>query len=198
MIKTTPRIAALLALATVTTALAGVSAAAAAPADSNPSATTTASIKGWARMDFPAPGNNIQITVDAHGTFTKSSPYFPTESEGTFRIYHRIDQPNGNPPLVNWGDFEVDCLTAGGPNATVTGVLVRTTPGGPWQDLLDRHARMGVSFYVAGKDGGQSRIGLSGATSAGEPLLTKCMAPAANAAVIQGGYKLKGKGPRHP
>jgi hypothetical protein len=198
MNKTTPHIAALLALATGTTALTGVSSAVAAPAESTPSATTTASIKGWARMDFPAPGNNIQITVDAHGTFTESSPYFPTASGGTFRIYHRIDQPNGGPPLVNWGDFKVDCLTTGGPTATVTGILVRTTPGGPWQDLLDRHARMGVSFYVAGKGGGPSRIGLSGATSPGEPLLTKCMAPAANAAVIQGGYTLKGKGPLNP
>jgi hypothetical protein len=149
-------------------------------------------------MDWPVPGNNIQITVDAHGTFTSSSPYFPTQSGGTFRIYHRIDQPNGKPPLVNWGDFEVDCLTTGGPTVTVTvtGILVRATPRGPWQELLDRHARMGVSFYVAGKHGGPSRIGLSGATPAGEPL-TKCMAPAANEQVIEGGYTLKGKGPLH-
>jgi hypothetical protein len=197
MIKATPRIVTLLALATATTAMAGVSAAAAAPATSSPAATTTAGIKGWARMDWPEPGNDIQVTVDAHGTFASNSPYFPTQSGGTFRIYHRIDQPNGNPPVVNWGDFKVDCLTTGGPTVTVTGILVRTTPGGYWQDFLDRHGRMGVSFYVAGKDGGPSRIGLSGATLPGEPLLTKCMAPAANEAVIQGGYTLKGKGPLH-
>jgi hypothetical protein len=122
------------------------------------------------------------------------SPYFPTWSWGTFRIYHGIKEP-GKPHWANWGDFKVDCLTTGSPTATVTGMLVRATPGGPWEDLVKRHVRMGVSFYVAGKGAGPSRIGLSGATPNGEPLLTKCMAPAANAPVIRGGYTLKDKGP---
>lgn len=192
----------MLAVAAVTTTVAGVSAAdaataheargaKAAPASSVPAAKSTAGIRGKARMYFPAPGNHIWVTVDAHSEFD-ASPSIPTRSWGTFRIYHGFDQP-GVP--ANWGDFEVDCLTTGGPTATVTGRLVRTTPGGPWEraGYLKRHIRMGVSFYVAGKSAGPSRIGLSGGTPDGEPLLTKCMAPAADAPLIRGGYTLKDK-----
>ncbi|GGR15264.1 hypothetical protein WEB32_20950 [Streptomyces netropsis] len=186
MIKKALPVASLLALAAVAMPV---------EASASDAPTTTASIKGWGRMDFPAPGNDVQVTVDAHGTYTKDSPFFPTRSSGTFRVYHRIDQGKDKPPFVNWGDFKVDCLTTGGPTATVTGTLVRTVPGGPWQELADRHARMGVSFYVAGKGGGPSRIGLSGMPTAGEAQIAKCMAPAADSAVIKGGYTLKGKGP---
>ncbi|MER6945294.1 hypothetical protein ABT294_14825 [Nonomuraea sp. NPDC000554] len=193
MIRTTSRALAVLALAaTTTTATTGAAvAAAAAPA------TTTASIKGSARMYFPAPGNDIRVTVDAHAEFTADSPAFPTRAWGTFRVYHGVDEP-GKPHQANWGEVEVDCLTTGGPTATVTGTLVRATPGGPWEDLVKRRVRMGVSFYVAPKGAGPSRIGLAGATPAGEPLLTRCMAPAPDAPVIRGGYVLKDKGPLGP
>jgi hypothetical protein len=177
MIK--PRFAVALAVAAAT--LTGVPAAHAAP--------STADLRGRAQMYFPAPGNHIWITVDAHSEFGLS-PSIPTRSWGTFRIYHGFDEP-GVP--ANWGDFTVDCLTVGGPTATVTGTLVRTTPGGPWEQAgyLARHIRMGVSFYVAGRNAGPSRIGLSGGTPDGEPLLTKCMAPAASAPLTAGGYVLK-------
>ncbi|MEV1198542.1 hypothetical protein [Microbispora rosea] len=156
--------------------------------------TTTASIKGTARMYFPAPGNDIRVTVDAHGEYTKESPVFPTRAWGTFRIHHAVEEP-GRPRQVNWGELKVDCLTTGGPTATITGTLVQATPGGPWEDLVTRKVRMGVSFYVAAKGRGPSRIGLSGATSPGEALLTRCMAPAPDAPVIGGGYVLRDKGP---
>ncbi|MEU6037796.1 hypothetical protein ABZ801_20545 [Actinomadura sp. NPDC047616] len=193
MIKSTAVLTSALVLAAVTTTVSAVSAANAASAHSTPSAGSTSSIKGKARMYFPAPGHNIWVTVDAHSEFT-NSPSIPTRSWGTFRIYHGVDQP-GVP--ANWGDFEVDCLTTGGPTATVTGRLVRTTPGGPWEQAgyLERHVRMGVSFYVAEKGAGPSRIGLSGGTPEGEPLLTKCMAPAADAPVLHGGYTLKDRRP---
>ncbi|MET9343911.1 hypothetical protein [Nonomuraea sp. NPDC003804] len=55
--------------------------------------------------------------------------------------------------------------------------------------------RMGVSFYVAPKGAGPSMIGLAGATAEGEPLLTRCMAPAPDSPVIKGGYTLEEKGP---
>ncbi|MFI0712879.1 hypothetical protein ACH4SK_19965 [Streptomyces inhibens] len=212
MLKTALRITALLALAIGTTAATHAASAAersgkapakAVPAatttpaiTTTPGATTTAGIKGWARMYFPAPGNDVQVSVDAHGTYTSMSPVFPTRAWGTFRISHRIDQPDGRPPLTYWADFKVDCLTTGGPTATVTGTVVRASdnPRDPWQDMLKDHVRMGVSFYVAGKDGGPSRIGLSG--EAGRTL-SKCMAPAADAPVIKGGYRLKDKGPLH-
>ncbi|MGW4469237.1 hypothetical protein ACWENQ_06125 [Nonomuraea sp. NPDC004354] len=193
MIKTAARVVAVVALAATTTAT-GTASAAAAPAGSVRVAKTTAGIKGWARMHFPAPGNDIQVTVDAHGEFTAASPAFPTRAWGTFRIYHAVKEP-GKPRQVNWGEVKVDCLTTGGPVATVTGTLVRVTPGGPWDDLLKRRVRMGVSFYVAPKGAGPSMIGLAGATAEGEPLLTRCMAPAPDSPVIKGGYTLEEKGP---
>ncbi|MFD1937600.1 MULTISPECIES: hypothetical protein [Nonomuraea] len=192
MIRTTARVVAVLALAATTTT--GAAGAAAAPTRSASAPTTTAAIKGWARMYFPAPGNDVQVTVDAHGEYTSASPAFPTRAWGTFRIYHAVQEP-GKPRLVNWGEVKVDCLTTGGPIATVTGTLVRATPGGPWEDLVKRRIRMGVSFYVARKGAGPSRIGLAGATAKGEPLLTRCMAPAPDAPVTKGGYTLTEKGP---
>ncbi|MFI9200363.1 hypothetical protein [Streptomyces sp. NPDC053048] len=203
MNRTTLRLATLLAAAAAVTATVGVAPAVSAdPARDTPAAvtatvpataTTTASIKGSARMAFPAPGHDIRITVDARSTFPSAGHTLPSESSGTFRIYHKVDPLNGERPKVYWGDFKVDCMTSGGPNATVTGTLVRTSPDHPWQKELDPNVRMGVSFYVAGKGGEPSRIGLSGARK-GEQL-TKCMAPAPDAAVIAGGYDLKAKGP---
>ncbi|MGW6731504.1 hypothetical protein [Streptomyces sp. NPDC055013] len=104
---------------------------------------------------------------------------------------------NGEPAKVNWGDFEVDCLTSGGPTATATGRIVRTGGNvGAWDDYLKRHVRMGISFYVGdGSGSGPSRIGLSGGTADGAPLLSKCMAPAADSKVIKGGYDLTDRAP---
>lgn len=153
---------------------------AALPSAPPPQSGQTASIRGWARIEFPAPGNDVQVSVDAHALFKGGSSY-PERSWGTFRIYHRIEQP-GQQPVVNWGDFEVDCLTTGGPTATVTGTLVRAAPGSPW--LLGD--RSGVSFYVP-EDGSPGRVGLAGIPN---PPLTPCMAPAADARVIDGGYSL--------
>ncbi|MFF0523417.1 hypothetical protein ACFYTC_32335 [Actinomadura nitritigenes] len=146
-------------------------------------------LKGWARMYFPAPDNDIQVTVDAHATFDPNGAWRPTRSWGTFRISHRFKLPDGT-WFTNWGDLKVDCLTTGGPTATVTGTLNRVTPGGPWEDMLKEHTRMGISFYVAGRNAGPSRIGLSGAPLPGEGELSRCMAPAADAPLIKGGYTL--------
>ncbi|MGW0533414.1 hypothetical protein [Streptomyces sp. NPDC003032] len=57
---------------------------------------------------------------------------------------------------------------------------------------------MGVSFYVGhGKGGGPSRIGISGGTEKGRPLLSTCMAPAADSKVVKGGYVLTDKVPTY-
>ncbi|WP_263980696.1 hypothetical protein [Streptomyces naphthomycinicus] len=162
-----------------------------------PSGPVTSSLKGWGRMDYPDPGHDIQVTVDAHAVFKGVGWSKPDTSWGTFRVYHRMPGADGRPETVNWGDFEVDCLTTGGPTATVTGRIVGTGgDAGGWDDYLKRHVRMGVSFYVgAGKGSGPSRIGLSGGTEAGEPLLSTCMAPAADAKVIKGGYHLTDRTP---
>ncbi|MEV6232681.1 hypothetical protein AB0L88_32950 [Saccharopolyspora shandongensis] len=149
----------------------------------------TSHLNGWARMYFPAPDNDIQITVDAHATFDPNGASKPTRSWGTFRISHRLKMPDGT-WFTNWGDLTVDCLTTGGPTATVTGTLTKTTPGGPWEEMLKNHERMGVSFYVAGNGAGPSRIGLSGGPGPEDGPLRKCMAPAADAPVLNGGYTL--------
>ncbi|MFF4740801.1 hypothetical protein ACFY2W_33655 [Streptomyces sp. NPDC001262] len=173
------------------TALLAVVAAVAAPvAVAAPARETTtvsslsslSSLKGEARMDYPVANQEVRVSVDARSTYTVGS--IPQRSWGTFRISHAQDGK------VYWGEFKVDCLTTGGPTATVTGRLVRTSPGHPWRTVLDPHTRMGVSFFVPEKGKGEARIGLSGATKKGEPLLTKCMAPAADAEIVDGGYTL--------
>ncbi|WP_032791385.1 MULTISPECIES: hypothetical protein [Streptomyces] len=203
--KLSNRAVTFLAAAAVVATTAGVASASTAPASepgktvraSAPSGPLTSSLKGWGRMDYPDAGHDIQVTVDAHATFKGVGWAEPDKSWGTFRIYHRMPAAKGEPEKVNWGDFKVDCLTSGGPTATVTGRIVRT--GGNvdgWDDYLKRHVRMGISFYVGeGKGSGPSRMGLSGGTEKGEPLLSKCMAPAADSKVITGGYHLTDKVP---
>ncbi|MCP9952932.1 hypothetical protein [Actinomadura madurae] len=160
-----------------------------APASQSSVGVKTSHLEGRARMYFPAPDNDIHVTVNAHAAFDPSGASKPTRSWGTFRISHRFKMPDGT-WFTNWGDLTVDCLTTGGPTATVTGTLTRTTPGGPWEEMLKKHERMGVSFYVAGEGAGPSRIGLSGGPGPGDGPLRKCMAPAADAPVLDGGYTL--------
>ncbi|MFI9720423.1 hypothetical protein ACIHFE_12295 [Streptomyces sp. NPDC052396] len=96
--KATLRAASLLALAAALLATVGVPAASAAPADKPTTAVakaTTAGIKGWGRMDWPQPGNDIQVSVDAHGSFDREHPSTPARSWGTFRITHRYNGPAG-------------------------------------------------------------------------------------------------------
>ncbi|MFB7374375.1 hypothetical protein ACFC0D_31575 [Streptomyces sp. NPDC056222] len=181
MPKYSLRAAALLAL--VAAVAAPIAVAAPAPAEPAPvNAPLRSSLEGDARMAYAEADEAVRVSVNAHAAFGPAG--LPTRSWGTFRISHEIDG------IVHWGEFKVDCLSTGGPTATVTGRLVRTSPGHIWGKVLEPNTRMGVSFYVPEK-GGEARIGLSGATLKGEPLLTKCMAPAADARVIEGGYTLR-------
>ncbi|WP_427891687.1 hypothetical protein ACQHIV_03805 [Kribbella sp. GL6] len=152
-------------------------------------AVPTSHLVGTAAMYFPAPDNDIRISVDAHATFNPNGDSRPTRSWGTFRISHRVKMPDGT-WYTNWGELTVDCLTTGGPTATVTGILTKVTPGGPWEKMLKRRERMGLSFYVAHKGAGPSRIGMSGGPGPGDGPLRKCMAPAADSPVLEGGYLL--------
>ncbi|MEU6864956.1 hypothetical protein ABZ924_17010 [Streptomyces sp. NPDC046876] len=190
----TVRIAALLALAAAL-AVPVASAEAATPPPPAP-AETTAHIKGWARLEYPDPADDIQVTVDARGTYTKDSPWFPVKSEGTLRLSHKMVRPNGV-SRTYWADMEVDCVTRGGPNATVTGRIVAASNNpkdadfpmdDPLQAMLKDHVRMGMSFYVPGKGGGPARVGLSGPA---DMTLSKCMAPAPFDKVLKGGFTLK-------
>ncbi|QKG20054.1 hypothetical protein [Actinomadura verrucosospora] len=179
-------------LGLATTLAAGITTVSAAESRAAPAGNTvakTSHLKGWARMYFPTPDNDIQVTVDAHATFDPRGAWRPTRSWGTFRISHRLKLPDGT-WFTNWGDLKVDCLTTGGPTATVTGTLTRITPRGPWEEMLKEHARMGISFYIAQRGAGPSRIGLSGGPLPGEGHLSTCMAPAADAPLIRGGYTL--------
>ncbi|WP_167538392.1 hypothetical protein [Streptomyces albofaciens] len=148
------------------------------------------SLKGWARGDYPVAADDVQLTVDAHRAEPADGSRRPATSWGTFRLYHKVARP-GRPPLVLWADFKVDCLTTGGPTATVTGTLERTSPHHAWQHEMAPHSRMGASFYVAPKGAGPSRVGLIGPTAKGRPKVTPCAAPAADTKVIAGGYTLK-------
>ncbi|MEU5127762.1 hypothetical protein [Streptomyces mobaraensis] len=182
----TLRTAALLALILTTTATAGV--ADAATPTKAPDRIVTSALRGSGRMEYPVTTEDIRLTVDAHAAYT-SGPTFPTKSWGAFRLSHKIG--TGKQAKVYWGDFTVDCLRTGGPTAVVTGTLTRTSPGHPWRTTLPEHARMGVSFYIAPKGAGPSRIGLAAPSPKGQPMLTKCMASATDARVIAGGYTLR-------
>ncbi|MGI5340135.1 hypothetical protein ACQEVS_23435 [Streptomyces sp. CA-181903] len=180
------RTAALLALALTTTATAGV--ADAATTTTGAGRTLTSAIRGSGRMEYPVTTEDIRLTVDAHAT-SAGRPDLTPHSWGTFRLSHTIG--TGKQAKVYWGDFKVDCLRTGGPTAVVTGTLTRTSPGHPWRTTFPEHARMGVSFYVAQKGAGPSRIGLAAPSPKGRPMLTRCMASAPDARVIAGGYTLR-------
>ncbi|MEU9125769.1 hypothetical protein AB0C96_39160 [Streptomyces sp. NPDC048506] len=182
----TLRTAALLILAFTTTATAGVAEASTPVAHAN--RTPMSSVQGSGRMDYPVATEDVRLTVDAHAAYA-AGPYLPTKSWGTFRLSHQYG--TGQHAKILWGDFKVDCLRTGGPTAVVTGTLVRTSPGHPWLTELPKHARMGVSFYVAPRGGGPSRIGLAAPSRKGQSMLTKCMASATDSPVIAGGYRLR-------
>ncbi|MBC2874505.1 MULTISPECIES: hypothetical protein [Streptomyces] len=181
----TLRTAALLALALTTTATAGVADAATTKGADRP---LTSAIRGSGRMEYPVTTEDVRLTVDAHATYA-GGPTLPTKSWGTFRLSHKFG--TGKQAKIYWGDFTVDCLRTGGPTAVVTGTLTRTSPGHPWRTMFPEHARMGVSFSIAPKGGGPSRIGLAAPSPKGQPMLTKCMASATDARVIAGGYTLR-------
>ncbi|MFE0190304.1 hypothetical protein [Streptomyces sp. NPDC058989] len=166
--------------------------AAAAPTEPNtPAPTTFSALKGEARMEYPVDTEEVRFSVDAHSVYGAGNR--PERSWGTFRLSHSYQRPDGTTKVL-WGDFKVDCLTTGGPTATVTGTLVRTSPGHPWTGRVHPHFRQGVSFLVP-EGGGQARIGLSGATGPDEPRTTPCMAPAADSPVFDGTYTLKDRSP---
>ncbi|WP_018351890.1 hypothetical protein [Longispora albida] len=143
----------------------------------------TASVQGQARLAYEVAEDDVRFTVDARATYAPGSP-IPATVTGTARIYHR----HGD--LTVWADIAVDCVTAGGPTATVTGIVVDAAPA--VQDWKERQIRLGFSVYDAGKDkAGRDRAGFSGPTAPGEPLLQKCMAPAAHFGVREGGYTVR-------
>jgi hypothetical protein len=86
-------------------------------------------------MDYPVKDDDIRIVVDARGLFTSADLVVPARSSGRFRNQYRMHQPDGQPPLFNWGDFKVDCVSVR-PDVTVTGRIVAAGPY--WQEFLHR------------------------------------------------------------
>ncbi|MGW8886287.1 hypothetical protein [Streptomyces sp. NPDC055749] len=130
MLNRTLRATALLALVAAVTAPVTV----AAPASPSPETVALSSLKGDAHTDHPVANQELRVFVNSRSTCTVGS--IPQHSWGTFRISHAQDGK------LYWGEFKVDCLTAGGPTATVTGRLVRTSGDHPWLAMLDPHTHM--------------------------------------------------------
>ncbi|MFD8025280.1 hypothetical protein ACFV6G_33320 [Streptomyces lavendulae] len=184
-----------LVLALAVAAAAPTATATAAPALEAPvPAPGLAGIRGWARMAYGDPRDDVRILVDAHGLFDGRDPAVAARSWGTFRIQHFMGGPSdgsdGPRPGFNWGDFRVDCVRVDGADVAVTGRLVDAGPF--WQEFLHRTppARMGVSFHVAAPGSGGTRIGVTAPPPAGEPELAPCAAGPAEAGTTAGGYAL--------
>ncbi|MGW5675448.1 hypothetical protein ACWEV4_10255 [Streptomyces sp. NPDC003860] len=176
-----------------------VIAAAAAPA--------VVGIKGGGRMAYPVPEDEIRIFVNARGTVpardgaragagtaagagAASGATAGAKAWGTFRIQHLVPQPDGRPPLFNWGNFKVDCLRVDGSEVTVTGRIVEAGPY--WQEFLERKptARMGLSFHIPKRGEGPSRVAITPPAAADRPEVPKCAVKAPDADVIEGGYRV--------
>lgn len=153
------------------TVLLGASATAGAAAAAPPTGKgDTAHLRGSARVLFPpAPDDEVVFTVDAHSRFAADPPSpFPSRSWGTARLSHRF---TGERPGFIWYEIAVDCLMTGGQTATVTGLITRAAPA------AEAYVGTRVGFSVADL-GRRDQVGFTGVTQAGQPALTRCMAPA--------------------
>ncbi|WP_433331047.1 hypothetical protein [Spirillospora sp. CA-294931] len=160
-------------------------------AATTPTATTdpemTARLKGSAQLDFWHTQNNTAgVKIDTGAVYAPDQRPYPTKVWGTAHVFHDFHQP-GQPTFKSWADVRIDCLTSGGPTATVTGVVEKAAGG--LAHLAENRTRIGLSFYVHGK---KSRVGIIWGSKPGETPLPKCTAPAATFPVVKGGFVLKG------
>ncbi|MFG2294840.1 hypothetical protein [Streptomyces sp. NPDC048603] len=178
---------------------AAASAPAAAPTPS--AAPRTASVQGAGRISYPySPDHEIRFSVDAEGVpWSKPFPVkglekgLPTDARGLVTVYHRVpasESPTGK-EFVGRAVAEVDCLVTGGRTATLTAVVKKSNTGNEKQ-------RIGISIEE-GRGGEPDRLGFSwgvGNLDVGKdgkpgPAVTgTCMAPAAFARVVEGGFKV--------
>ncbi|MFJ8163677.1 hypothetical protein ACIRBY_22505 [Streptomyces sp. NPDC096136] len=209
MHRTTLRLAVPLALAAALAATACLPASAAGSPPTAPPAAAAGTagvvpavggISGWGRMAYGDPRDDVRISVDAHGLFTRpaagapSGPSTAVRSWGGFRIQHYSPPKDGEPAHFNWGDFRVDCLRVDGTEVSVTGRLVDAGP--VWQDYLHRKplpARMALGFHVPGPGGGDAaRVGIL--APAGDQDMPPCSTPKPDAGLTAGGYRLSAPG----
>lgn len=135
-------------------------------------------VRGKARLYFPAPDDVIKFTVNAHAENADDGA--PGRAWGTARMSHRRG------PLNSWGKIAVDCVVTGGPVATITGIVIDASPDN--QDSLG--TRIGFSVYDDSE--GHDRVGYTGPRQPDDPPLRKCVATAPTFAVVDGGYTVEG------
>ncbi|MEU1509052.1 hypothetical protein [Kitasatospora sp. NPDC005748] len=152
-----------------------------------------ASVSGTARIWYAiTPDDEIRFTLDAWAEpytrplpGTQASEGLPTDARGTIRYSHR-KAATGE---VYSAEAEVDCLSTGGPVATLTAVVTRS-------DVGNTGERIGLSVYQ-GTGHGDGRLGFSwgvanmdmGADGKPyQPVVGTCMAPAPFAPVLRGGF----------
>ncbi|MFJ4095736.1 hypothetical protein ACIPYS_29450 [Kitasatospora sp. NPDC089913] len=152
----------------------------------------TASVSGSARISYAfSPDDEIRFTVDARAKpysrplpGTNSPNGLPTDAVGTVRYSHRVAATGE----VHSAEAEVDCLSTGGPVATLTAVI--------GSDTENRKERIGLSVYQgSGRDGarlgfswGVANLDLDADQKPYQPVVGTCMAPAPFAPVLQGGF----------
>ncbi|MFE7562535.1 hypothetical protein [Kitasatospora sp. NPDC057500] len=152
-----------------------------------------ASVSGTGRISYAfSPDDEIWFTVDARADpYTRPVPGtgaadgLPTDARGTIRFSHREARTGKVYSTVG----EVDCLSTGGPVATLTAMVSTPDTGGG-------KARIGLSILQGdGREGG--RLGFSWGVAnldvgedgqAYQPVVGTCMAPAPFAPVIRGGF----------
>ncbi|GAA3130459.1 hypothetical protein GCM10010466_21400 [Planomonospora alba] len=150
-----------------------------------PEKAVTGVVKGWGRIDYADPDDDVRFTVDATVTYPPGTiDPFAGEVRGTARVYHHF--ANAPTPITVWADISVDCVMIGGRSATVTGIVTAASAhNANWTGQR-------VGFSVVDNGAGRfDRIGWSGLRMDGDPELRRCTAPAPFFTVKEGGYTVK-------
>ncbi|MEU8921972.1 hypothetical protein AB0D10_13700 [Kitasatospora sp. NPDC048545] len=182
----------------------GVPPADAPPADAPPAGAASgrqdgvpsarpAGVSGTARISYAlAPDDEIWFTVNARAApYTRRFPGtgaaegLPTDAGGTVRFSHQVAATG----KVYSAEARVDCLSTGGPVATLTAVVTTSDVGNVgeriglsvYQGTGHGDGRLGFSWGVANMD-----VGADGKPY--QPVVGTCMAPAPFAPVLRGGF----------
>ncbi|MEK2495092.1 hypothetical protein WN990_36670 [Kitasatospora purpeofusca] len=152
-----------------------------------------ASVSGKARVRYAfSPDDEIWFTVDARAKpysrplpGTRAPDGLPTDAVGTVRYSHRVAATG----VVYNAVAEVDCLSTGGPVATLTAVVTTS-------DIGNANERIGLSVYQ-GRDGdrlgfswGVANLDMGPDQQPYQPVVGTCMAPAPFAPVLRGGFSV--------
>ncbi|MDY0812219.1 hypothetical protein [Kitasatospora purpeofusca] len=166
-----------------------------APESRDGRSTRPASVSGSGRIWYAfSPDDEIWFTVDARAKpysrplpGTKSPNGLPTDAVGTVRYSHRVAATGE----TFSAEAEVDCLSTGGPVATLTAVIS--------SDAGNSKERIGLSVYQgSARDGarlgfswGVANLDMDADQKPYQPVVGTCMAPAPFAPVLRGGYTVR-------